>query len=436
VGLHTRFALLLLLGPALLPGARAQSTDGYHAIQVLPVVVDTDSFTQRFVFRNPDESAPLTVVATFYPADGTAERAVTPEGVECPPLLVPAAGQASLASLRALCPGLSAGSAFGMLLAHSGSSRPFALFSRVSNAAGSGFSVEAFAASEFTVSASVVTGLRRSVATGTTPAYQSNCFVGMAPRLETPFPAEDERDVRLTVRDAGGTIIGSSTLHIGSGRLVRLLDVFAAVGAAPGDIVDATATISLPPGTVLADDGEPPLVGFCTVQDNTSFGADFRIAKQEINGFGMLGGMRSSALRDPFVLNQVQIPGIASAPAFSIPPGATRNVHLLYLRQPDFISCFLAPPLAQAVPAYGLEMRLSHKDDFGGWRVVAGGNDAVAFGDVYLGDRAEHFESAYLIEVESNGQNQGQDRPYAIRCRSGSGHSRFEQVLTGAASQF
>jgi hypothetical protein len=413
---------------------RAQTTDGYHAVQVLPVVVDSTSFTQRIVFRNPDVGEALSVSVTFHPADGT-PQGPNAEGFECPSLQLPPGGQATVSSLRALCPALAAGSTFGMLVAHSGTFRPFALFSRVSNPAGNGFSVEGFAASEFTVSESVVTGLRRSVATADAPAYQSNCFVGMTPLLQPLPQATQERAVRLTMRSDAGATLGTTTLMLGPGRLVRLLDVFSAVGAPAGDWVDATATVALPPGTMLTGDGEPSLVSFCTVQDNTSFGADFRIAKQEFNGFGIFGAMRSSAHRSPVLVGPIQVPGVVQPNSFAIPPGSSRNAHVVYFRHPDFVSCVLTTVAGLPAPSYGLEMRLSHLDQ-AGWRVVAGGNDAISTGSIYLGDRASWFENPYVIEVESNGQNEGQARPYVIHCISGSGHTRYEQVLTGGTPQF
>jgi hypothetical protein len=49
--------------------------------------------------------------------------------------------------------------------------------------------------------------------------------------------------------------------------------VFAAAGAAPGDHTNVRAQFTRTSAETL------DLIGFCTVQDNTSFGADFRIAK-------------------------------------------------------------------------------------------------------------------------------------------------------------
>ena len=62
-----RIVLLILAWSWPLSRACAQSTDGYHGIQVFPVVVDTASFSQHFDFRARQEGN-ATVEATFYPA--------------------------------------------------------------------------------------------------------------------------------------------------------------------------------------------------------------------------------------------------------------------------------------------------------------------------------------------------------------------------------
>ena len=61
-------------------GAVAQSTDGYHTIQIFPVVVDTASFTQRFNFRNPND-ATISVTPKYYPGTGTSQA---PTALTCP----------------------------------------------------------------------------------------------------------------------------------------------------------------------------------------------------------------------------------------------------------------------------------------------------------------------------------------------------------------
>ena len=117
-------ALASGLGLAALTGAApalAQTTDGFHAIQIFPVVVDSASFTQRFTFKNPDAAKAALITASFFPADGTP--------VSCPDFTIPAGGLKVFASLREACPATLAGSQFGYLYTYtaSGAAVPAAL---------------------------------------------------------------------------------------------------------------------------------------------------------------------------------------------------------------------------------------------------------------------------------------------------------------------
>ena len=164
----------IVLGLGLSDGALAQSTDGYHSIQIFPVVVDTASFTQRFNFRNPNDAS-VTITPKYYPASGTTAAITT-----CPDIVIAAGKTATFTSLRQVCPSLAAGSQFGFLYTSelSPSSLPYAGFSRVANPQGNGFTVEAFPAHTFTSADSVINGLRRKAAGPSNPAFQTNCFMG------------------------------------------------------------------------------------------------------------------------------------------------------------------------------------------------------------------------------------------------------------------
>jgi hypothetical protein len=406
----------------------AQSTDGYHAIQVLPVVVDTASFTQRITIRNPNAFT-LQVASTYYPADGTVQA--TP--IACPAVAVSTNNAVAISSLRALCPALAAGSQFGTLVMRSGTSAPFAVYSRVSNAAGAGFSVEGFSAQTFTSAATAVTGLRRLGASGNSPSYQSNCFVGNLGEF-TPGPTPATIDVTVKLWQ-GSTGIGQTVVSLPPGRLVRLLDIFATVGDGAGDRDDVTATFA---NTSTVRSG---LLAFCTVQDNTSFGADFRIGKVERGRLGMLVSQDWTATRNFVPDSDFKFSGEADVRLFHVPAGSTRNVHSIYFRHPDVIDCSVINPstLEDASPSYGLEMRLLAQVTGGDWQVIAGGDGVVGFTGLYLGDKSQRgfgFNTRYMLEIESNGQNEVADRPYLLSCRSGSGSTMAEMVLTGAPGVF
>ena len=412
----------------LLAGAQvvhAQSTDGYHTTQVFPVVVDTAAFAQRFNFRKLHPGITL-VSPTFYPATG-----VTPTTpLACPEFSIPDPG-IGFASLRALCPGLPAGSQFGFLqlVETSEENQPFAGFSRVSNPAGAGFTVEAFPAHTFTSASSAVNGLRRLAATPSSPSFQTNCFVGRI-NDSTPGSPTTAMSVFFGISDASNNPVGSTGfLSLAPGEIVRMLDVFAAVGAPAGNYEDAV--IRFAPATA----GGVGLVSFCTVQDNTSFGADFRISKQEWGGCIEVctgdGAQDGHVNRRTLVQSDLRVPGEALPRAFAIPAGSNhQNTHLLFFRHPDRVQCEIQDPGTgqRAGGNYGLEMRLL---DGATLAVIAGGNNQTGFGEVYLGDKDDRGDGAnqrYLVQVESDELNTGSVRPYILHCQSGSGHTPGDSI--------
>jgi hypothetical protein len=421
-------AMACLSLAAVLPAAHAQSTDGYHAIQVFPLVVDTASFTQRFHFRAAGPWEPVDVTVHYYPARGTAQA--TP--LDCPGYAIPVQGEKRFTSLRELCPALPAGSAFGTLIVRAQYQALFAAYSRVSNMTGAGFSVESFPAHTFTSSETVVTGLRRLAPAGASPAFQTNCFVGNLAELAPSEPLIDTKvDVHLV--DAQGLILGRGQVVVAPGQIVRLLDVFAWATAAPVDR-DGVVAIFTPPWRSSA-----ALLTYCTVQDNTSYSADFRIGKQEATSSGDIPGAQDGiATRWTFIGREMAIDQETDGALLSIPAGASRNAHVFYFHHPDVVSCDLLEQWEYTTPAYGLELRLRVRDA-NGWQTLAGGNDAVGFHGVYLGDKSRHgngANTAYVVEVESNGQNEAVDRPYILACTSGSGHTPGELVRKGLTSLF
>ena len=84
IGNHLLVAVLTSCGLA--QSAYAQSTDGFHSIQIFPVVVDSSTFTQRFYFANANDQD-MTVQVSFYPGDGTAQANTGP--VSCLPVTIP-----------------------------------------------------------------------------------------------------------------------------------------------------------------------------------------------------------------------------------------------------------------------------------------------------------------------------------------------------------
>jgi hypothetical protein len=158
---------------------------------------------------------------------------------------------------------LGAGSHFGMLvLEESGGSHEFTAFSRSQTPAGVGFSVEGQPIEAFSAAPAYVEGVKRT-ATGAT--YQTNCFVGALASAVT---------YRIDVLDPDDVAIGAplaGTLQ--PFHMLRYLDILAAVGAPAGDYANLRVRF-METGV-----GSPSFVGFCTVQESVTFGADFRLAK-------------------------------------------------------------------------------------------------------------------------------------------------------------
>lgn len=442
--LRASLCALVLASTAVPLAGLAQSTDGYHSIQVLPVVVDSSSFATRITVRNPRVGSSIRITARYLPGVGTSQAGPLDCGY------VDLIGDRTFASLRELCPALAAGSQFGMLVLTQTQLQedsqfpntdisPFSAFARVSNPAAIGFSIESFPAHTFTSARSVVTGIRRLAATPSSPAIQTNCFIGKLPDLSTGKPVVST-PVGFVINAMGNPDpIGSGSVNVAPGQLVRLLDVFSAAGFGFLDQNDARVEFSE------TGDGEPGLVTFCTVQDNSSFGADFRIGKQEegtshaLPGY-FFGAQDDHVLRDTTVANSVAMstgPGVSQASPFALPAGNSAASHLFYFRHPDFVQCEIIDPAtgARALPGYGLELRLLASD---GITVIAGGDGVQGFSRVYLGDKADRDEgtnSRYTLEVESM-QALGAPTPYQLRCRSGSGHSLGELLRVGPGDRF
>ena len=418
----------------------AQTTDAYHTTQVFPIVVDSASFTQRFSFRNPN-SAIATIAPSYYPGTATSQASV----IACPSFTVAANAVATFANLRAICPTLAAGSQFGYLYTQetSAGNLPFAAFSRVANPQGNGFSVEAFPAHTFTSADSMIVGARRLAATVNNPSFQTNCFVGNLNDVTPPVsPVTTTADVTVT-SSAGAQIGAVTSIALTPGKLTRVLDVFNFVGAPVGDYNDARV------GFIESGTSEPGLFSFCTVQDNTSFGADFRIAKRERGlshfltydhfvGTYEVAGQDDHTNRFSTVDIDLPTSYFPSGRPFTILAGANRhNVHAIYFRHPDWIQCELIDPGTgvRALTGYGLELRMLASD---GTTVIAGGNNVTGWGKLYLGDKTDRDDgnnTRYTLEVQNSGTSTGTDLPYGLHCQSGSGHTLGEITEYNVASQ-
>lgn len=392
------------------PPAVAIDTDGYHTIQIVPVVVQTGTFASRIIFHNP-VGAVTNVAVFYYPGNGTAQASSLYCGVK----VLPANRAVTYATLSALCPGLAAGNNFGWLYTYEvdAGNRPYRIYTRISNFAGNGFSVESAPAHTFTAADHYVVGLRRLAAAAGQPPYQSNCFVGAL---------FEQTTVVLELYRADGTFLASGVYPLAITEFVRLLDVFTALGAPAGDYDDVTL-VAWENQTV----SEPGAIIFCTVQDNVSFGADFR--------FGS-----AFTVQDDHVPRHRSENRDALGALFAVGPWPNgRNRHVVYFKHPDWVQCGVAA--GSQTPFF--EFRLVAPD---GSTVLAGGSSLQSFGEVFLGNKGvgdsgtggggPGMNRRYFLDVETDGTLSADGATYSITCESGSGHSHFELVGRNLPDEF
>ena len=205
----------------------------------------------------------LTAAVHFYEANNS----VAPGTKACNDVSVPA-GRSVQITLATQCALGVSGGHFGLVVVADKAvpaTHAFYGYMRVQNPQGVGFSVEGFPVGNFNNQVGNATGLKRKSAA---PTYQTNCFVGS---LDQPVGYQLKLFNDSTGAQVGGTLTGSLTAF----QQYRYLDVFGidGVNAPAGDLSNVRAEFTQTSG------GSANLIGFCTVQDNTSFGADFRIAK-------------------------------------------------------------------------------------------------------------------------------------------------------------
>lgn len=231
----------------------------YDPVLTLPIVAETQSYSSVIYIHNPGINS---ISATFSYQGGT--TSATPGLTNCPSVDL-AAGSVLKTSLASLCPTLNPGGNFGVLVSSYYFGYPIAVYSRVQTPVGIGFSIEGMVDTCCGTMKDVI-GLKRQAAF---PGYQSNCFIYN----------EFDRPGRVVVTLASGEaqLIASEIVELQPNEFVRLLDVFAALNAPPGDYDNVRASFeSIGP---VGGGSTVQFIASCTVQNNTSFDADFRIAK-------------------------------------------------------------------------------------------------------------------------------------------------------------
>ncbi len=239
----------------------AQTTAGLSTTIVFPLSAQTPSFGGAITLYNPGPNA-LTASVSFYEGNNSS----APGAKVCNDVVV--SSNRSVQIMLATQCALAAGGHFGLLVIADKAvpqSHPFYGYMRVQTPQGQGFSVEGFPVTNFNNQVSHSVGLKRQAAA---PTFQTNCFVAS---LDQPVSYE----LRLFNDTSGAQIGGTLSGSLQPFQQFRYLDVFGpnGVNAPAGDQLNVRAQFTPTSG------GNANLIGFCTVQDNTSFGADFRIAK-------------------------------------------------------------------------------------------------------------------------------------------------------------
>jgi hypothetical protein len=399
------FAILAVGFAAVPPPVAGQAIDGAGAIVLIPVVVSSSTFSTEVSLFNPT-TATVTIQPTYFPAPGTpTANANGGIPVLCTPVVM-SAGQAAQFKFSTQCVLTGPGSNYGVLKLFSDPAsvgvRPIIAYSRVSNVAGAGFSIEAFPIGTFEGGLQHAIGLKRQAAL---PTYQTNCFVAATGEAVASY------SIRLV--DASGNQIGNTISgSLAAWKMIRYLDIFAAASAPPGDYVNVRAEFKndeAPPGPGQA------IVAFCTVQDNVSFGADFRIAK-------VLNPRDMSRQR------------FSTSASFTVDAGS-QNFHSVFFRHPDIVSCFLLAGNTGDFTAQ-LEMRMGLL----GVGVFEGGNNVNAIVGALLGDKGSYGNN-YLYGTSGQwfiavGPREGAvpapPYTYKIQCNAGNGVSLPLQYSEGA----
>jgi len=399
-------ALLLVLG---LQPAAAQTTAGSATVMVIPLVAATTTYSSDIFIRNPNV-APISLVFNFYEAKTSA----TPGKRTCSNVDL-AALETKLVRLGTQCT-LTAVSHHGFVILEDAATQKvnkFYAFARTEGFNGNGFTVEGFPIGNFSGGGVGANGLKRQAAA---PIYQSNCFVAALGEAV-------DYAITMTEPSASGTV-GSVTGSLAPYEMVRYLDIFTAAGMPAGDVSLTRATFNN------TNPGEPAFIAFCTVQESTFFGADFRIAK----------GDDAEDRRQKRFLCYSQSPcgtEITGGGQTALTDGATKFIHAFFVAPPDYIRCDLV-----SARLADLEMRVRGPGDTFASPVFTSGTGGTGTFDSGGSDKTSFYIfTGFRNAFSATSGNDGQTArlfidvsfretgtatfpiPYGITCTSGNGIS-------------
>ena len=376
--------------------AHAQATAGAGSVLVIPLVAQTASYSTEVTVQNPNP-APITVNVKLYEAD----TSTTPGLTSCGALTV-AAGQSKVFTLNGganpLCPTFAPGGHFGMIVLSDAAAQQidsFFAYSRTQTPGGNGFSVEGFPVGAFSGAEANVVGLKRQAAS---PVYQSNCFVAAL--------SEAVNYQMVLRKGSDGGVLGAKSGTLQPFEMVRMLDVFDAAGMAAGDVSNVRAEFTVQQGGSF-----PALVSFCTLQESTFFGADFRIAKS-VDALNQ-GQKRLACIG----MDDCTGTGASTIQPEKITDVALKNVYSMIITQPDFVRCDLV-----GTRTGEMQMQLRAPGDPFASAPVAGGANQTTF-YVSTGGRNgidNGTATRWFIDVSARTGATG-TFDFGVKCQSGNG---------------
>jgi hypothetical protein len=396
-------AIAMLLFASPLPEALAQSPASSSTVQVVPVVAQTASYTTEVFVRNQNNVA-IAVDVKFYEA----LTSTTPGLRPCTQLSL-AAQEGRLFTLGTQCT-LGAGNHHGMLILEDAATVKthfIGAYSRSQTPGGNGFSVPTFVAGGFSGQDANVIGIKRVAAA---PTYQSNCFVGAM---------GEAVDYQVTLFDGGTNAqIGNAiTGTLQPYEMRRYLDIYAIAGLPPGDYTNTRVKFSKDPASLIV--GDPAFVGFCTVQENAFFGADFRIAKSQ----------SANNNREKRLNCYAQSPCGTIDNGSSIANATTKWINYVVFTPPDYVKCELVGP---RIAELEMQLRGPGGDTFAAPvfpsapPYSSGGTDQTSF-YIFTGNRGAinaGYSQRWFIDVSAReGLPPGTvfPIPFGITCQSGNG---------------
>ena len=397
------FLSILVVLTAFCGGPAFAQIDGAATQIIIPIVASTASFATELQIRDTSGLA-HGVAVKFYEGATSA----TPGPKTCTTQML-AAWETRTVTLASICP-LTAGGHFGFVIltdASPGRDKLFYGYSRTSNPQGIGFSVEGFPIGHLGGGDpwSEVPGVKRKAATPSSPAFQTNCFVAAL---------DDPVDYSINIWAGGPHAVTGSLEPF---QMHRYLDIHAAAGAPAGDYdntpVDFNKTTpSQFPNTLIA---------FCTVQDNTSFGADFRIAKNW--NAADPARFRADCFAATYGSGYAECVTPLQPWAPAVPNATTMVRQITRIDAPDVVNCSLVGDRVS-----DLEMRLVRDYPYA---VVAGGSNqsSIAFDTGKRSAIGNGYQQYYWIDVGfREGGTATFPIPFGIRCISGNGMMQLRTI--------